>query len=113
MILIAPVSVGASLQGISGNATLEGLATPVFNVGDGMQMDLLVKHAGTTRSIGSRYFDSGRNAEDRNWIPIALPLNLGEDDQLEIRISAGPQGDLVADWLALSSLRLVQRKTDP
>jgi hypothetical protein len=113
LVLTAPVSVRASLKGASGKFTLEGLATPVFNIGDGIQMDLYLSRAGKRKFIGKRYFDSGRNAEDRDWIPIAFPLDLGEDDQLEIDISAGPQGDLVADWLALSSLRLKQREIEP
>jgi hypothetical protein len=92
---------------------LEGWATPVFNVGDGLQMDLFLRRAGARHLMGSRYFDAGRKIEDRDWIPIAFPLDLGQDDQLEINVSAGPQGNLVADWLALSSLHLAQRKTTP
>jgi hypothetical protein len=110
LILIAPVSVRASIKGVSGRLMLKGLATPVFNIGDGIQMDLYLSRAGKRHFVGNRYFDSGRRAEDRGWIPIAFPLDLGEDEQLEIEISAGPQGDLVADWLALSSLHLMQRK---
>jgi hypothetical protein len=113
LILVAPVSVRASLRGSSGRMMLVGLATPMFNVGDGIQMDLYLSGAGERRLIGNRYFDSGRRAEDRNWIPIAFPVDLGQEDQLEIKISAGPQGDLVADWLALSSLRLMQKKVAP
>jgi hypothetical protein len=113
MILVAPSSVCASLKGASGPMMLEGWATPVFNVGDGLEMDMFVRRAGEPRLVGSRYFDAGRKFEDRDWIPIAFPLDLGQDDQLEIDVSAGPQGDLSADWLALSSLRLVPRKTAP
>jgi hypothetical protein len=113
LILVAPVSVRASLRGSSGRMMLVGLATPMFNIGDGIQMDLYLSGAGERRLIGNRYFDAGRRAEDRNWIPIAFPVDLGQEDQLEIKISAGPQGDLVADWLALSSLRLMQRKVAP
>jgi hypothetical protein len=92
---------------------LEGWATPVFNVGDGLQMDLFLRQAGARHFIAGRYFDAGRKFEDRDWIPIAFPLDLGQDDQLEIEVSAGPQGNLVADWLALSSFHLAQRKTAP
>ena len=113
MVLVAPASVRASLKGASGPMMLEGWATPVFNVGDGLEMDMFVRRAGEPRLVGSRYFDAGRKFEDRDWIPIAFPLDLGQDDQLEIDVSAGPQGDLAADWLALSSLRLAQRKTAP
>ena len=109
--LVAPVSVLASLPGVSGNLTLEGLATPVFNIGDGVEMNLFLVRGGKRNLIGRRFFDSGRRAEDRAWIPIAFPLDLHAGDQLEIDVCAGPQGDLVADWLALSELRLVLRET--
>ncbi len=111
--LVAPVSVRASLPGASGNLTLEGLATPVFNIGDGVEMKLFLIRSGVRRPIGHRFFDSGRRAEDRDWIPIAFPVDLHAGDQLEIDVSAGPQGDLVADWLALSELRFVHRETAP
>jgi hypothetical protein len=113
LVLIAPVSVRASLQGVAGQRMLEGWATQVFNVGDGLQMNLFLRGPGGRRFAGGRYFDAGRKFEDREWIPIAFPLDLGQYDQLEIEIGAGLQGNLAADWLALSSLRLTQRKTTP
>ena len=109
LVLLAPVSVNASLNGASGRSVLEGLATPMFNIGDGIQLDLFRNRKGERHLIGSRYFDAGRKAADRNWIPFSFPLDLVAGDQLELTVSAGPQGDLVADWLALSSLRLMQR----
>jgi hypothetical protein len=109
MALVAPVSVRASLMGASGRRILEGWVTPVFNIGDGIQMDLFLNRAGRRRLIGSRYFDAGRKFEDRAWVPISFPVEIEGNDQLEIAVSAGPQGDLVADWLALSGLRLVRR----
>ena len=113
LILMAPVTVRASLKGISGQRTLEGWAAPLFNVGDGFQMSLYLRQDGGRRLVGERYFDAGRKFEDRDWIPIAFSLDIGQDDQLEIEITAGPQGNLDADWLALSSLRLTQRKKTP
>jgi hypothetical protein len=112
MVLVAPVTVRASIDGISGAAILEGLSAPVYNVGDGMQMDMLLVGNGHERLIYSRYYDAGRRLEDRAWIPLAIPLDLNGwpgDSQLEIRVSGGPQGDLVADWLALSAMRIVPR----
>ena len=106
LIIVAPVRIKASLQGVSGKATLKGWAAPVFNVGDGLQMNIFLSRSGTRRQIAGRYFDSGRKAGDREWIPIEIPLDAGEQDWLEIEISAGPQGDLTADWLALSDLSL-------
>jgi len=110
LVLVAPVSVRVPLAGTSGGLVLEGIATPVFNIGDGIQMDLYLNHGGKRRLIGNRYFDSARRAEDRDWIPFSFQLDPGKNDHLEITVSAGPQGDLVADWLALSSLRVLQRK---
>jgi hypothetical protein len=108
-ILVAPAIVRASLQGALKEMTLNCLAAPVFDVGDGIQMSVFIRRAGTRIPAGNRYFDPGRKAEDRDWIPIAIPLSIRQGDQLEIEVSAGPQGDLVADWLALSSVRLTPR----
>ncbi len=113
LILIAPASVRASLKGVSGKLMLHGLATPVYNIGDGIRMDLFLNRAGRRYPVGNRYFDPGRSIEDRAWIPIAFPMDVAENDQLEIEVSGGPQGDLVADWLALSSWHLMHRKTVP
>ena len=112
LIILAPLRIQASLQGVSGNATLKGWATQVYNIGDGLQMNLFLRRGGTRSQIGSRYFDSGKKAEDRDWIPLEFPLEIGEGEEnwLEIEISAGPQGDLVADWFALSSLSLLKSK---
>jgi hypothetical protein len=108
-ILIAPAVIRASLQGALKEMTLNCLATPLFNVGDGIQMRVFLKRAGNRIPVGNRYFDPGRKAEDRDWIPTAIPLSISRGDQLEIEVSAGPQGDLVADWLALSSVCLTPR----
>jgi hypothetical protein len=108
-ILVAPAVIRASLQGALKEMTLHCLAAPVFDVGDGIQMSVFLKRAGDRIPVGNRYFDPGRKADDRNWIPTAIPLSISQGDQLEIEVSAGPQGDLVADWLALSSVRLTPR----
>jgi len=111
MLLVAPVAIGASLAGLSGDFTFECLAAPVYNIGDGMRMELVLAAAGSERTLYSRYFDAGRRAGDRDWIPLAAPVNLRDsgEPELLIRLSGGRQGDLVADWLALASARLVQR----
>jgi hypothetical protein len=105
-ILVAPAVVRASLQGATGKMTLKCLVAPVFDVGDGMRMDVFLRRNGTRIQVGSRYFDPGRKAPDRDWISIAMPLSIHSGDQLEIEVSGGPQGDLVADWLAFSSICL-------
>ncbi len=109
-VLIAPVTARASLAGLSGRFQLRLTAAPAFNIGDGMQMDLVLSDAGARRTIYSRYFDAGRNAEDRAWVPIEVPLALSGSGSvyLEIRVSGGPQGDMVADWLALAEVLLVR-----
>lgn len=106
LVIVAPVIIHAPLQGVSGRATLRGWAAPVYNIGDGLQMYIFVRRNGIRDQVGSQYIDSGRNAGDRDWIPIEVPLEIGEGDWLEIEISAGPQGNLVADWLALSEFGL-------
>jgi hypothetical protein len=111
LVMIAPVCIHASLPGVSGKATLKGWAAPVFNIGDGLLMNLFLRRSGIRYQIGSRYFDAARKAEDRDWIFLEVPLEIGENGWLEIEISAGPQGDLVADWLALSELSLVKSKS--
>ena len=108
LVLVAPAVVRASLQGVAGRRILKFWAAPVFNVGDGVQMGVFLKRAGTRISIAGRYFDPARKSEDRNWIPFTIPLEISGGDQLEIEASAGPQGEPTADWLAMSALRLTR-----
>ncbi len=111
MLLVAPVTIKAETNGHSGNFTLEAWCTQVFNTGDGIQMDVYLAGREERRKIYGRYFDAGRRAEDRDWIPISVPLVLlpAQDARVEIEASAGPQGDLTGDWLAVSSARLVPK----
>jgi len=106
MRLIAPVSVRAALDGFAGRCTLRLLAAPVFNIGDGVQMDVILEGAGIRKTVHQRYFDAAREAGDRKWIPIEIPLELpeGGGSFLLIRASGGPRADLTADWLALAVL---------
>jgi hypothetical protein len=110
--LIGPAVIRAGLADLSGKFALKMLASPLFNVGDGVQMDIILGGAGDRRPIGSRYFDAGRRAENRDWIALSIPIDLtgAADAYLEIRLSAGPQGDLVADWLALAEVRIIQER---
>jgi hypothetical protein len=110
--LLAPVAIRAGLAGLSGRFTVKLLAAPLFNVGDGVQMEVFAGSAGDRRLVCSRYFDPGRLATDRDWIPLAVPVDLSGavDSYLEIRVSAGPQGNLDADWLALAEVRIVPEK---
>ena len=108
LIIVAPVRIHTPLHDITGKATIRGLVAPVFNTGDGVQLDLFLSRSGARDHVGSRLYDPGRNAGDRDWIPLIIPLEIGEEDCLELEISAGPQGDLTADWLALGFLGLFQ-----
>ncbi len=110
LVAVSPVIIRAPLQGVSGQMVLQGFAAPVFNIGDGIQMNIFLRYAGISRPISSRYFDPGRKIEDREWIPIEIPLTLSEGEQLEIQAVAGPRGDSTADWLALSSMQLASKK---
>ncbi len=113
LVLEAPVTIRAELDGIAEGATLEFQSTPVFNVGDGMELEVFITTDGKRRSVYSRYYDAGRKSEDRAWIPVSIPLGPGASSaggRLEFRVSGGPQGDLVADWLALSMVRVVPRQ---
>jgi hypothetical protein len=109
LIISAPISIHASLHCISGEMVLRGWAAPVFNIGDGLEMKLFLRRDGNRHPLIIRTFDAGRNAEDRAWVPIEIPLNLTGKDRLEIEVTAGAQGDLTADWLALSDLALFRK----
>ncbi len=110
--LVAPVAVRTGLGGLSGKYALEALVTPVFDIGDGLQLDIFIFSAGERRQACQRYFDPARNASDRQWIPLAVPFELAgqSDSYLEIQLSGGPQGDLTADWLALARMRISKVK---
>jgi hypothetical protein len=109
--LVAPATIRASLQGATGKWILKFWAAPVFDVGDGFLVMVFLRRSGMRFLVGNRYFDPGRKDEDRNWIPIAIPLEIQQGDQLEIEASGGSQGDFTADWLALSSPMLTARQS--
>jgi hypothetical protein len=109
ILLVAPTAIRASLHGAEGKRLLEFLAAPVFDIGDGIQLNVYVERSGARMLAGSRYFDPARNAGDRDWKAVAVPLQIQDGDQLQIEAAAGPQGDLTADWIGLNSIRLVPR----
>jgi len=112
IVLTAPTAIHASLAGFNGSVELRCLATAVFNVGDGTQLDIFLREDGTKKLIYNRYFDAGRLAEDRDWISISVPFELKDSTEnwLEVQVTGGPQGDLTADWLALNAMRIEPRK---
>jgi hypothetical protein len=107
MVLIAPVAAKAPLEGSRGRAELHFMVVPVFNVGDGIQMEIWLLDEGKSAQVFSRYFDPGRRFEDRRWTPVTVAMDLDREDvQLEIRVSAGPEGNLTGDWLAFADLSI-------
>ena len=110
MVLVAPSAAKASLEGFRGRIELHFMAVPVFNVGDGIQMDIWLLDEGPPVQICSRYFDPGRRFEDRRWRPVTIAMDVRRTDaQLEIRIAGGPEGNLTGDWLAFADLRISAR----
>jgi hypothetical protein len=94
--------------------TLVCQVTPVFNVGDGVRLDVVRVEASSEQVVYSRYFDAGRRAQDRDWVPLSVPVGpcRFRGCGLELRASAGPQGDLTADWLALADIRIAEGSQD-
>jgi len=115
MILVAPVAVIASLTGIGGRGWLECMAAPVFNVGDGFVLEVVLSRDGREEVISRRFFDPGRLKSDRRWMPLSMPIDFMESEAVELRfkLAGGPQGDLVADWLAIASPRIVLERPQP
>jgi hypothetical protein len=107
MVLVAPVTATASLEGCSGRVELKFAIVPLFNVGDGIQMEIRIVDDGPPVIICSRYFDPGRRFEDRRWTPMSVAMDLhSKDPRLEIRVSGGPEGNLTGDWLAFAGLQI-------
>jgi len=105
MVLVAPAAAKTSLEGIHGRMELHLLVVPVFNVGDGIQMEIRLLDDAQPVQVCSRYFDPGRRFEDRRWTPVTIPMDVHRKDaQLEIRVSGGPEGNLTGDWLAFAEL---------
>jgi hypothetical protein len=107
MILVAPASAKASLEGFHGRIELNLMVVPVFNVGDGIQMEIWLLDGGERVPICRRFFDPGRRFEDRRWTPVTVAMDLnGKDAHLEIRVSGGPEGNLTGDWLVFADLSI-------
>jgi hypothetical protein len=105
--------VRVTLAGISGPVSLQGWIAPVFNIGDGIQMEMKLIDSRQQRTLYSRRFDPARSSADRDWIPVNIGFNLDEGNasDLEMTVSAGPQGDLAGDWLALAELHVQPRNS--
>ncbi len=108
MVLVAPIAVRAPLAGFLGRIELQLAVAPLFNVGDGIQMEIWLLDDGPPVRICTRYFDPGRRFEDRRWTPITATMDVHRRDaRLEIRVSGGPEGNLTADWLAFADLHIL------
>ena len=108
MVLVAPLAVRTPLGARSGPVVFQSLVAPVFNVGDGLHLEIYHVSAGEARQIYGRTIDAARRYEDRQWLPLEVPIEAGRgtEESLEIRVSGGSRGDLVGDWLALAEMRL-------
>ncbi len=108
-VLIAPAQVAVRVGGVKGSHTLELVAAPVFNIGDGVDLEVTLNGPAGARLLLSRRFDPARRADDRAWQKIGIPLDLtgAPDETIQFRLAGGPAGDLVDDWLALGAVRLV------
>jgi len=105
---VAPMVATASLGGFIGKSDLRFIAVPVFNVGDGIQMEVWLTDGGPPVRVCSRYFDPGWRFEDRRWTPISVSMELHRKDaRIEIRVSGGPEGNLTGDWLAFADVQLL------
>ena len=109
LVLIAPVTVSARLPALAGTVRLTCMTAPVFNIGDGFEFEVALRKPGAREVLLRRYYDPARVATDREWVPLSVAFGAdgGEDLDLEMRLSGGPQGDLITDWLAVASPRLL------
>lgn len=107
LVLRAPSAVSASIGECREPCVFRASIAPVFNVGDGFEMNVWLSDGKGSQKIYSRCIDAGRRFEDRSWIPIRIPIEFRTGDaRLEIQVTGGPLGDLTADWLALAEMRI-------
>jgi hypothetical protein len=110
MVLVAPVAARARLSKSSNSCVLEFGAVPVFNLGDGLNLVVLLSDSTGSRVLLERPFDAGRNAADREWAEFRIPIEVrGESEaHIELRVTSGPYGEETGDWLAISNPRLIR-----
>jgi hypothetical protein len=83
------------------------MAAPVFNVSDGIQMEIWLRDDESPTRVYSRYFDPGRRFEDRRWTPVTIDMDVHHKDaQIEISVTGGPDGNLTGDWLAFADVNV-------
>ena len=109
VVLVAPADVFTTIPAGAGSVVLECSAATVFNIGDGIQLSVQIERADRSELVYGRLFEPGRRLQDREWNVIRIPLNLPGQNETKLRwsASAGPKGDLTADWLALSNIHLL------
>jgi hypothetical protein len=114
VVLVAPCELRVPAAG-TGRRVLRLTAAPVFNIGDGMQLEILLVGASGTERVYEGWFDAARRSSDRAWKTAAVSVHLSgtPGQSLVFRLSGGPQGDLVDDWLALSEITLSQGASGP
>jgi hypothetical protein len=120
LLLVAPIAVSAPLTGRVGKMVFRCLVAPVYNIGDGTILEIVLLEAEGNRMLMRRRVDPGRRSEDRQWIPLAVPFEISHGDaSLLIRVSGGdPEKgtgagvDLVADWLVVADPRLTTERSE-
>jgi hypothetical protein len=120
LLLVAPIAVSAPLTGLVGKMVFRCLVAPVYNIGDGTILEIVLFEAEGNRMLMRRRVDPGRRSEDRQWIPLAVPFEISHGDaSLLIRVSggdsekgAGAGVDLVADWLVVADPRLTAERSE-
>jgi len=110
MVLVAPAAAKASLEGWRGPVELQLMVVPVFNVGDGIQMEIWLRDDELATRVYGRCFDPACRFEDRRWTPVVVAMDVHRKDaQLEIRVTGGPVGNLTGDWLAFADARISRK----
>lgn len=107
--LIAPVRISVPVNSTRGSFEFKCFAAPVYNIGDGVTLEILWEDRSGARSLLRRRFDAARRSEDRRWAEISVPVRIEEGGRIVFAASAGPGGDLVADWVAVAEPRIVER----
>jgi hypothetical protein len=114
LLLVAPEVVSAPLPGLAGKMEFRCFVAPVYNIGDGVILEIVLEAEDRERVLLRRRLDAGRRAEDRQWNELVVPLQIPRDGaSLLLRASGGdPEDnpgtgvDLVADWLVIADPRL-------
>jgi len=107
--LIAPVKLSVPVNETHGLFEFRCFAAAVYNVGDGVTLEILWEDSSGARRLIERRFDAARRREDRRWAEISVPLKIEGRGHIVFAASAGASGDLVADWVTVAQPRVSPR----